>query len=47
MDYHRYKAIYVSQIILNSIADTKKYGFVPQNIGQCCIGNISQHKGYI
>lgn len=31
----------------NSIADTKKYGFVPQNIGQCCIGNISQHKGYI
>lgn len=31
----------------NSIFSTKKIGFIPQNISQCCNGKIKQHKNYI
>ena len=31
----------------NSIFSTKKFGFIPQNISQCCNGKIKQHKNYI
>lgn len=31
----------------NSIYSTKKYGFIPQNISECCKNKIKQHKNYI